>query len=151
MSPKPKSIINRTDLTRSQLAKVGNVGLEAIRFYEQQGLLFPAYRDSSNYRRYGQEEIECLSFINKAKQLGFTLPEIREFIDLRDVQTTNWQEPREKAELKLAAIDDRIRDLMHFKTPLTELVERCKQSESNKPCVIMEYLENRETKSNGQS
>ena len=143
MSSRPQSKLNETDLTRSELAKKSNVGPETIRFYEKKGLLRPAYRDSSNYRRYGQEELERLSFIKKAKALGFTLPEISEFLELKDFPENICRETRELAKFKVNEIDARILELTHFRSQLVDLVKRCRQSEAEKSCAIMDYLDDK--------
>ncbi|WP_050742507.1 MerR family transcriptional regulator [Deferribacter desulfuricans] len=70
-----------TYLKRGQLAKIVGVNLETIRYYEQIGLLKPK-RSKSNYRLFSEEDVTKLQFIKKSKELGFTLKEIKELLEL---------------------------------------------------------------------
>jgi len=65
-----------------QLAKQAGVAIDTVRYYERSGLLAPAARLASGYRRYGSAELKRLRFIRRAKTLGFTLEEIRELLTL---------------------------------------------------------------------
>ena len=67
-------------LTIGRLAKQAGLGIETVRFYERQGLIAPPPRTDSNYRIYPEEEVSRLKFIKRAKDLGFTLKEIKEVI-----------------------------------------------------------------------
>jgi len=70
-------------LTIGRLAKQVSIGIETIRFYERQGLIEPPPRTDSNYRVYPEEEVNRLRFIKRAKNLGFTLSEIKELLFIR--------------------------------------------------------------------
>ncbi|EDY83150.1 MerR, DNA binding family [Verrucomicrobiia bacterium DG1235] len=98
-------------LTRGQLAKQSGKSFETIRFYEDKGLISPAYRDSSNYRRYRQSDSQRLSFIDQAKQLGFSLREIADILELHDRNEGACRSLAEKAKLKLDEIDAQIVEL----------------------------------------
>lgn len=64
-------------LTIGQVANQAGVGVETVRFYERQGLLEEPARRESGYRQYDQEAVAVLRFIRRAKELGFTLKEIK--------------------------------------------------------------------------
>jgi DNA-binding transcriptional MerR regulator len=71
-------------LTIGQVAQRTGMGIETVRFYEREGLLNrPARSPSSGYRLYEEEVIARLLFIVRAKELGFTLTEIKELLALR--------------------------------------------------------------------
>ena len=73
-----------TGLTIGKIARRAGVGVETIRFYEREKLLPVPDRDpSSGYRQYTQATVARLQFITRAKELGFTLREVRELLDLR--------------------------------------------------------------------
>jgi MerR family mercuric resistance operon transcriptional regulator/MerR family gold-responsive transcriptional activator of gol and ges genes len=72
-----------SQLTIGQLAKSAGVHIQTVRYYERLHLLGPAARASSGYRLYGPEEVRRLRFIKNAKELGFTLREIAELLNLR--------------------------------------------------------------------
>ncbi|MCH8048022.1 MAG: MerR family transcriptional regulator, partial [Planctomycetes bacterium] len=81
--------IGVNSLTIGQLARRAEVGVETVRFYEREGLLEEPARRPSGYRQYDEGVVDRLRFIRRAKQLGFTLKEIRELLSLRlDPATT---------------------------------------------------------------
>ena len=69
--------------TIGQVAREAGVGVETVRFYEREGLIEEPSRRASGYRQYGDETVLVLKFIRRAKELGFTLKEIRSLMDLR--------------------------------------------------------------------
>ncbi|WP_367649507.1 MerR family transcriptional regulator [Paenibacillus sp. NEAU-GSW1] len=62
---------------RGQLAKLANVNIETLRYYEELGILSAPLRSESGYRLYSEEALERLAFIHNAKRCGFTLKEIQ--------------------------------------------------------------------------
>jgi MerR family copper efflux transcriptional regulator len=72
----------QTRITIGAVARRAGVGIDTIRYYEREGLLPKPRRRASGYRDYGSEVVERLRFIRRAKDLGFTLEEIRELLAL---------------------------------------------------------------------
>jgi DNA-binding transcriptional MerR regulator len=68
------------EATIGALAKRARVAPSVLRYYEKEGLLVPARRTASGYRLYGAEAEKTLLFINRAKRLGFSLDDIRQFL-----------------------------------------------------------------------
>ena len=71
-------------LTIGTLAKKTGTKVQTIRYYEQIGLLPEPGRSAGGQRRYGDSELDRLSFVRHARQLGFSLDAIRELLDLSD-------------------------------------------------------------------
>jgi len=71
-------------LTIGALAKKTGTKVQTIRYYEQIDLMPEPGRTEGGQRRYGDAELDRLSFIRHARQLGFTLEAIRELLDLSD-------------------------------------------------------------------
>ena len=69
-------------LTIGEVAKAADIGVETVRFYEREGLIAEPPRRQSGYRQYPPDTIRRLRFIRRAKDLGFTLKEIGELLDL---------------------------------------------------------------------
>ena len=67
--------------TVAGLARAAGVAPHVVRYYARAGLLHPARRSGNGYRMFGARDLACLKFIRKAKQLGYTLGEIREILD----------------------------------------------------------------------
>ena len=70
-------------LTIGTVAKRAGVAIDTIRFYEREGLLPEPLRRASGYRSYNESAISRLRFIRRAKDLGFTLEEIRDLLAKR--------------------------------------------------------------------
>lgn len=68
-----------------ELARNAGVNLQTIRFYERQGLLAKPARTASGYRSYQQNDLERVLFIRRNQELGFTLAEIKQLVDLHSV------------------------------------------------------------------
>lgn len=105
----------------SQVARQVGLAPSAIRYYEEIGLLPKASRAKNNYRVYQPSEIERLHVIKRARELGFTLAQIREIFGLR----ANNQRPcpyvMEHIDAKIAAIERQMEELAELKAKLEQL------------------------------
>jgi MerR family transcriptional regulator, copper efflux regulator len=127
-------------LTIGQVAKLAGVGVETIRFYEREGLLAQPDRKESGYRQFDDEAVPRLRFIRRAKELGFSLKEIRELIDLQADPEASRANVKHCAETKLAGIEARIRDLLRMKDALKKLVDACPGEGPLIDCPILDAL-----------
>jgi hypothetical protein len=84
-------------LTIGEVARQAGVGIETVRFYERKGLLDEPQRRASGYRQYDPEAVAVLKFIRRAKELGFTLKEIKGVLGLRLDASATRAEVREQA------------------------------------------------------
>jgi MerR family copper efflux transcriptional regulator len=133
--------VDGASLRIGQAARRGGVGVETVRFYERQGLLDQPPRSDSGYRQYPQEVVSRLRFIQRAKDLGFSLAEIKELISLRLDSTTSAGEVRSRSEAKIADIDERVRDLLRMRGALERLVSSCDAAGSIGDCPILTALD----------
>ena len=117
--------IGVNSLTIGQLARRADVGVETVRFYEREGLLEEPARRPSGYRQYDEGVVDRLRFIRRAKQLGFTLKEIRELLSLRIDPATTCGDVKSRAEAKLDDIAAKIRSLQRMKRALVKLTKAC--------------------------
>jgi MerR family copper efflux transcriptional regulator len=131
-------------LTIGEVARQAGVGIETVRFYERQGLLEEPERRASGYRQYGQEAVAVLQFIRRAKELGFTLREIKGLLALRLDASATRAEVREQAKSKVADIEAKITDLQRMRDVLKELVKKCHGDGAASGCPILEALQGRE-------
>lgn len=128
-------------LTVSRLAHAAKVGIPTLRFYDRSGLLPKPVRSASNYRLYPSESVRRIRFIRRAQQLGFSLSEVKELLNLRLSDRTSCAHVRKRAEAKIADIQERIRSLKRMGQALTKLAAGCKHRRSKQPCPILEYRE----------
>ena len=121
-----------------QLAKRAGVNIDTVRYYERDGLLFPAGRLASGYRRYGEAELKRLRFIRRAKGLGFSLEDIRTLLGLSDASSV--AEVKRTAEAKLTDIEQRIAELKRIGQGLRTLIDACPGHGRAEACPILNAL-----------
>ncbi len=127
-------------LTIGKLAKESRVNIETIRFYERRGLLPEPPRNASGYRQFPEEARERIIFIKNAKELGFTLNEISEFLSLRLVPNSTCEDVQKKAEEKMREVEDKIKRLKSIKTVLSSLTAQCSRGAPANECHFLEML-----------
>src|SRR5262249_51950104 len=108
-------------LSIGQVARQAGVGVETVRFYERQGLLQEPARKDSGYRQYPEDAVARLRFIRRAKELGFSLKEIKELLALRVDPSTTCAEVKKQAEAKIGDIEEKLRTLQRMKKALVKL------------------------------
>jgi MerR family copper efflux transcriptional regulator len=124
-----------------KVARRAGVGVETIRFYERQGLLTAPIRKDSGYRLYPEHVLGRIRFIKRAKELGFSLKEIKELLELRRNSPAPCEDVCEKAQAKIANIEGKIAMLTKMKQALSELFAACQVRASSADCPILEFLE----------
>ncbi|MBQ4853360.1 heavy metal-responsive transcriptional regulator [Rhodanobacter sp. B2A1Ga4] len=133
-------------LTIGAVAKRVGVAIDTIRYYEREGLLPEPQRRASGYRSYGESAVVQLRFIRRAKDLGFTLEEIRELLALSADRQRGVKAVKQRAEKRLAAIEQRIAELQRVRDGLAELVASCPGHGAPEHCPILRALGNEEVK-----
>ncbi|MFQ5743810.1 MAG: MerR family transcriptional regulator [Acidobacteriota bacterium] len=128
-------------LTIGKVARLADVGVETVRFYERRGLIAEPPRRASGYRQYPQETIARIRFIRRAKELGFSLQEISELLALRLDPETTCREVRDRAEAKIADIEEKTRTLRRMQEALAKLTAACSGRGSVSECPILEALD----------
>ncbi len=130
-------------LTIGQLADQAGVGIETVRFYERQGLLEEPARKDSGYRQYEAGVVARLRFIKGAKELGFSLKEVKELLALRVDPNTSCGDVKARAEAKIADIEEKIKTLRRMKKSLARLTTECGGKGSGSECPILDALDGR--------
>ena len=128
------------EYTVSKIARAAGVGIETIRFYEQEGLLDEPSRRPSGYRIYSDAAVTRIRFIQRAKQLGFTLREIRELIALDARGDAECGDLRARASEKLAVVEAKIADLERVRGALADVIAACLCNGPIRECPVMECL-----------
>jgi MerR family transcriptional regulator, mercuric resistance operon regulatory protein len=121
------------------VAKRTNTNVETIRFYERIGLLPPAGRSVSGYRLYRTEHVKRLSFVRRARALGFSIAEVRQLLRLADERRRACAEVRVVAEAHLRDVHAKIADLRAMERVLTETIARCARGRGIH-CPLIEAL-----------
>ena len=124
-----------------EVAERGGVSLQAIRYYEREGLLPKPPRLASGYRMFPDTAVRRVQFIKRAQELGFSLAEIRELLSLRENADAGAQDMRERARAKIADIEQKIRTLRAMNSALKALAESCPGCGPLSDCPILDALE----------
>ena len=124
-----------------QLAKEAGVGVETVRFYEQKGLMAqPPKPETGGYREYPAESVHRIRFIRSAQQIGFSLGEIDELLELEAGNNTRCIDVRKRAEVKLEDVLVKIDNLKSIRKALEMLINACPGKGSVRKCSILEAI-----------
>lgn len=124
-----------------EVAQKAGVNKETVRYYEKRELITKPDRRRSGYRIFTRRQIDEISFIKRAQQLGFTLSEIKEMMALRVNSDISSNEVRSKAEEKFQDVVEKIEDLKRIKKVLSNLIDTCKTNDQSDSCIILNALE----------
>lgn len=122
------------------LSKRTGVKVTTIRFYEGRGLLPDPGRTGGGQRRYGDAELDRLSFIAHARQLGFNLDAIAELIALQETPQTAHGDAHRIAKDRISDILDRIERLRRLEIELMRVVNACDGRSDGQPCRVLHAL-----------
>ena len=136
--------MNQTStMTIGQLAQVGGVGVETVRYYQRLKLLEEPTRAYGSVRRYGDATLERIRFIKRAQGLGFTLSEIKALF-LLDAKRDRHRAHR-LAQSKIIEIEQRMKDMRAMRSALRQLVSSCEAGDAELPCPIVEAFKGSHT------
>lgn len=112
-----------------ELSRRTGCNIETIRYYERIALL-PTPARRGRYRHYGPEDVGRLSFVRRARELGFTLDEVRALLGLDAGDQGTCAEAREIAASHLAEVRAKVADLRAMERVLADVVRRCDAGEA---------------------
>lgn len=111
---------------------------KTIRYYEQIGLVTPQ-RDLNSYRDFSEQDLHKLTFLSRARALGFSIEDCRALLALYDDQLRASGDVKKIAMQHLDNIDRKIQDLQSMHKTLAELVESC-AGDHRPDCPILKGL-----------
>lgn len=122
-----------------KLARATDTKVETIRYYERIALLPEPARTTGNYRAYSFRHLERLSFIRRARGLGFSLDQIRQLLALSDDRDRSCEEADAIAKTHLDEVNAKIADLIALRSELDSLIQQCRGGTID-DCRIIEAL-----------
>lgn len=132
----------KTLMTIGALSTQTGVPSKTIRYYEEAGVLPKPARGANGYRRYAPEAVERLSFIARARALGFPLGDVRDLLALWDDPERASAEVKALARRHLEVMDEKIIALGVLRGTLAGLIEQCPGSD-HPSCPILKALAER--------
>ncbi len=127
-------------LTIGCLAKLADINLETILFYQKQGLLQKPEKPIQGYRIYSSEDLAQLIFIQRAKLVGFTLAEIKKLLMLGE--DCDCHKAKNMAQQKLMMVNEKLNDLLRIKESLESYIHHCGSNEKSNKCPIIQSFKN---------
>jgi MerR family mercuric resistance operon transcriptional regulator len=131
------AVMSQKPLTINLVAKKSGVAIETIRYYQRIGLIEKPEKPLYGYRIYSEGIVTRLLFIQRAKELGFSLAEIANLLALGDGRCT---ETKELAVHKLEAIKSKLHDLQAIASTLEKLIQSCESNSAQQDCPIITVI-----------
>ena len=121
------------------VAKKIGLSVDAIRFYERNGLLAKPPRTEGGFRRYGESDVETLAFVRRVQGLGFKLSEIQGLLSLRRNRIQPCAPVQRRLLEKLADVRRKLRDLHKLEHELRLALRSCNKElrKSDAHCPIL--------------
>jgi DNA-binding transcriptional MerR regulator len=126
-------------LTIGELSKRTGVHVETVRYYERVGILPKAMRTANGRRTYGAADVQRVTFVRHARELGFELSAVRTLLKLQEQPDATCERATEMAVAQLAVIESKISQLKMLRRDLTRMIEGCANARVAE-CRIIEAL-----------
>lgn len=126
-------------ITIGEAAAQSGVPAKTIRYYEQIGLLGPPVRGDNLYRAYRVEDVAMLRFLGRARQLGFSISDLRGLVALYRDRARTSHDVKALASQHLARIDRKIAELKSLRKALAGLIRDCR-GDHRPDCPIIDEL-----------
>lgn len=126
-------------LTIGKLAEATGVHLETVRYYERIGLVPAPARTAGGYRSYGSEHARRLSFIRRARELGFGIEDIKALLTLAEPGHGSCTDVRTLTMTHLDDVRAKISDLQKLERILAKTVDQCSGVETP-ICPVLDML-----------
>src|SRR5690606_40336884 len=123
-----------------QAAKRSGISAKMIRYYEDIGLLPAPKRSDTGYRVYSDADIKILSFIQHARELGFSSEQMKEILGLWLNSSRQSSEVKQMAQTHIQFLQQKIADIQHMLLILKQSVEQCAGNEQS-DCQILKQIE----------
>jgi MerR family mercuric resistance operon transcriptional regulator len=126
-------------MKRVDLARATGCNIETIRYYETIGVMPDPPRGRNGYRSYSKDHVRRLRFVTRARDLGFSLEEIRGLLSLVDSRSQTCAEVEGIASAHLKHLQNRIADLQRIERALSNTVAQCSRAEVP-DCPVLDAL-----------
>lgn len=126
-------------LTIGRLAAAAGVNFETVRYYERIGLMPPPARTANGHRAYEQGHVRRLAFIRRARELGFSIEDIRALLTLADPSRVSCGGVREIARTHLDEVRAKLADLARLEVILAATIAQC-SGDPAPSCPVLDML-----------
>jgi len=123
-----------------EAARATGVSAKMIRYYEDVGLIPPVARTSAGYRAYSESDLHRLTFVRRARDLGFSVKEIGDLLSLWSDRSRHSADVKRIAQAHIEELQNKIAELREMVGSLQTLVDCC-AGDDRPDCPILESLE----------
>ncbi|MFC0208807.1 Cu(I)-responsive transcriptional regulator [Chelativorans intermedius] len=127
-----------------QAAQASGIPAKTIRYYEETGLIPAAGRTEAGYRVYTNKDVNTLRFIHRARQLGFSIEDIRRLLGLWQDDSRTSMEVKALARAHIGVLDEKLAKLKAMKRTLKHLIDHC-EGDERPDCPILDDLAGEDT------
>ncbi|HAU1249873.1 TPA: heavy metal-responsive transcriptional regulator [Legionella pneumophila] len=127
-------------LTIGQIAKQAGLSNDTVRLYERYGLIKKPERAPNGYRQYSGQAIEQLQFISRAKEMGFTLKEIKELLSIHQTSQHTCGDVKHRTQEKLNQLAEKINELKKLESAIKQLQADCDKHKPDDLCPLFTAL-----------
>lgn len=120
-------------------AKAAGISVKIVRHYESEGILPKARRSDSGYRVYNESDVHIFRFVKKARDLGFSLPEVKRLLSLWRNKSRKSEDVKVIANRHIESLNKKIRELEAMKQALEQLATHC-HGDERPDCPILNEL-----------
>ncbi|WP_394270435.1 helix-turn-helix domain-containing protein [Qipengyuania sp.] len=125
-----------------ELARATGTKAETIRYYEREGILPAADRTDSNYRDYSDSHLATLTFVRRARGLGFSMAHVRRLLALSEHEEKPCTDVDRLVRQQMQEVEEKIADLTSLHKELRDLMRSC-EGDLIRDCRIVESLSHR--------
>jgi DNA-binding transcriptional MerR regulator len=125
----------------SEVAAQAHVNTQTLRYYERRGLLPAPERTRSGYRTYTADAVRVVRFVKRAQQLGFTLDDIEDLLQLVEGGPDSCDEAGTMARTRVADLQLRIAELAGMRDALARLIDTCDQPRAERDCPTLHDIQ----------
>jgi MerR family transcriptional regulator, mercuric resistance operon regulatory protein len=128
------------ELTIGKLSELTGVNVETIRYYERTNVLPEPPRTDSGRRIYQSADVRVLAFVRRARELGFSLDDVRTLLRLGGPEEASCREVRRIATHHLDDIRTKIADLRKLERLLAKTITQCTGTTAP-DCPVLDVLD----------
>lgn len=123
-----------------ELSQLSQVNSKAIRRYEELGIIAKAKRSLTGYRQYTDTDVQVLRFVKKARQLGFSMKDIKQLVGLWKNKTRSSAQVKSIAQKHIEELQIKLTEIQSILNSLHHLVENC-HGDQRPDCPILDEIE----------
>lgn len=127
-----------------QAAAASGISAKTIRYYENTGLIPTAGRTRAGYRTYNGDEVHTLRFIHRARQLGFSMHDIRQLLTLWQDRDRTSADVKGLARAHISVLDRKLAGIQAMRWTLEHLIAHC-EGDDRPDCPVLDHLAREDT------